>query len=355
MYRSKLFLIMIFLVISLAYLIPGCGADDDDDDDDDNWGDDDDGGLDDFLNAIPDIDSLTLSLPADARKGLGGLDELAQLYDNTVDFTREVNQNVLLFLSWIDEITSYPPTDYDENSYTWGPWSPDGLSPVESRFIMTATGDNTYDYQLQWRPKQTDGQWTDVWVGNVVASTQTHRRGEGDFTVYFTEAKALDPTLNEEGEVFVEYDTVSDGREIVVHYRDFYNSDQTMPGPTDGDYFYHNHADDTGEFTFDFLNDIHYVPNDPNENDAYEHLWYRTRWQTDGAGRTDVIINGGDLPDIEVPESTIDRVEQSECWAGDFLRDYYIENVILENGGEYPQSEGNEDDCVFDQAMPEAE
>lgn len=353
--KEKLFFAVLTLLILLcAGFLSACGGDDEDDDNDDfNPGDDDDDNgsgddLDDFLNAIPDVDSLSLTLPESNKKAVG---ELATLYHSTVDFTRDVNEHVLQFLSWVDEITSYDYTDFSGDTYTWGPWVDDGLSPVQMKFEITRVSGDTYDYYLKWAPKnETDPVWVPVWEGHVDASVETARRGEGTFHVYFSDAKVLDPTLDEEGDVHVTYDTVTDGRDIVVEYIDFYSDSGDIPEPIDAQYFYHNHADNSGEFLFDWFDDVQRDETGNSEYPGLEHFWFNTRWTSDGTGRSDVVITDGDLADLTPP---VAEYHISECWDSTFLRTHYYEEALLGDDSLVEiTEEGNADSCAFDEAMP---
>jgi hypothetical protein len=344
MTRRGSFLFLVLTLGAAVALVPACSGLFKDRAQEKNYDESD---WEEYRDALPDVDSMTLSLPESGGKGLG---DLAVYYEYTVDFTREVNEHVLMFLSWIDEITSYPPSDQDGDTLIWGPWHSDGLSPVDAVFAMTKVGERTYDYVLSWRPKDTDDAWTPIWTGHVVAKTDTARRGVGDFAADFTAAKSLDPTIDSTGQVAITYDTFTDGREIEVQYVEFYNDNDDMAGPVNGVYAYHNHADNTGEFLFDWGLDIHWDQYHGTQYAQFEHGWFNTRWQGNGAGRADVVVTGGDLPDLVPP---IARIDLSECWGSDFLRDYYGQSFVPEEGAPYEYEEGDEASCVFDPAMPQ--
>lgn len=351
------------LAVVLVFTLWSCSSSDDGDDDDDDFnpGDDDDysgdTGWENYLDVLPDEAGLTLVLPEESKtKALG---EMAVWYDDTVDFTRDVNGHVLLFLSHIDEITSYPPTSQSGNTYYWGPWTDPYAPPtsVEMQFEMTQNATENYDYYLQFRPKDSQDDWTVVWEGHITAvSANTARRGVGDFTVYFTDAKALDPTINESGTINVDYDTSGPGREINIAYYDFFSEewgDDGPPEPIDATYTYTHNADDSGDFLFDWYDDIH-KDTDP-QYDEMEHLWFHTRWDGGGPGRTDVTVVDGDLPQIGLDNwgSPIDEWTGSECWDDDFLRVYYMDRVELGDGTVYDGTpEGIEADCAFDAQFP---
>ena len=109
MVRKIMIPLAIMLLILAGLLFVSCAKDEDDSDDYGQWA-----GLQDFLDAIPDSDSLQLSLPGEdeeesaTTKTVG---ETAYYYLYTRQLTRAINSYVLLFLGAIDEITSYPPDD----------------------------------------------------------------------------------------------------------------------------------------------------------------------------------------------------------------------------------------------------
>lgn len=361
------FFILVILVFVSALLFVGCGNKDEEDDD--STGDDDDdgggngGGDDDWGNyrdALPDEASMTLSLPGmDKKSGTKALDELATFYDATVDTAREVNGYILLLLGHIDEITSYPPTTVNGATMSWGPWTDPYTppTPVEMMFEMTETATDTYDYYLKWRARESSDPWITVWEGHTVSTTSTARRGTGEFVIDYTTAQSLDPTINLSGSILVTYDTITDGRQIAIEYDDFYDEDwEGDNGPSeaiDADYSYVNHADNTGEFLFEWMDDLHRET--VYDYPEMEHFWFYTRWISDGDGRTDVVVTEGDLDDVGTDYwgDPIVEVDASECWASDFLRDYYIETLYFESGYTEDTSEGNSADCIFDAQFPQ--
>jgi hypothetical protein len=69
---------------------------------------------------------------------------------------------------------------------------------------------------------------------------------------------------------------------------------------------------------------------------AAEDVHITSRWRADGAGRADITIAGGDLPE------TIELVEAVECWGSDFTRVYYSDSV------NFAQAEGDATACAYD-------
>jgi len=340
-------------LLALGPLAAGCGGgDDDDDDDSDDWGDDDED-LQDYLDAIPDPDSIRLTVPESSAKDVG---ELAWLYEETVDFSRRVTENVLLILSLIDEITSYPPSDHQGDSYIWGPWTPDGLSPAEYRFTIERQTEQHFTFLLDGREEGVDGDWTDLWWGEVEASESTQRRGVGDFEMDFDALHSIDPTYDDAGSVLVDYDTITDGRRIDVTYDEFVSEDYPGAEPVSGTYNYHNHADNSGEFLFDALIDLNYEEYHGEQYALREDFYINTRWLGDGRGRSEAVVIGGDLAQYgeDFWSTPIEEVLFSECWDADFLRTYFTSDVVLEGGEEHRvEDQGDSESCVFEQEFPE--
>ncbi|MCC6159503.1 MAG: hypothetical protein IT350_15745 [Deltaproteobacteria bacterium] len=360
--KDRLFeLVMVVMIAAATFAMTACGgADDDDDDDDDDSGYGDDDGGSDWRDAVPDPASLALALPGEDNVPEKAPGELATLYHATVDYTREVNAHIMYYLSSIDEITSYPPTEETSDAATWGPWIEDGLSPVEMQFVIERVSDEHYSYRLDWRPK-TGGDWVTVWTGEVETSVETERRGVGQFTIDFTAAWELDPTINERGTIEVDYDTLTDGRLITISAIEFCGDENdadndSVPCPTNAVYEYHNRADNSGYFEFDYWDDVHYNEYAGAEYAAYEHVWFNTRWESDGTGRSDVIITDGDIPNIVEDEYQLVSYTGSECWASDFLRGYYIEEANFDPAYSYVVlEEGDDTMCAFEADPPDVD
>ena len=70
---------------------------------------------------------------------------------------------------------------------------------------------------------------------------------------------------------------------------------------------------------------------------ALEDVAVTSRWRATGAGRADVVIEGGDLV-----ASGVDSASFVECWGTDFTRVYYSDSVGLK------ESEGEVSACAFE-------
>ena len=311
---------------------------------------DDDGLCDACLNSAPDPDDLSIDIPEDETKSKSK-GEMAVYYHATVDMSRALNYWILAHLGWLDEILSYPPSNYDGEYCIWGPFIPSGLSPVEVKFLMRRSLANadSFDYYWKERPKNTTDEWTDIWGGDIVPSTTTARRGVGTLAIDYTAAYELDPTINATGLMLVNYDTYSDGRQIDITFDDWAFEWDGLELPIDAQYHYHNHADNTGEFEFTYFAD--FPMTGQNCSGAMETYTLLTEWLSSGQGASYVTISGGDFGDCE-PEgfgSNVDSIVAYECWNDTFDRTYFEEKLILTNGTEIELTapEGDPVTCAF--------
>ena len=108
-----------------------------------------------------------------------------------------------------------------------------------------------------------------------------------------------------------------------------------LDNPASFDYFYDENEDGSGDFQFAI--DANF---EDSETPANESALIRSRWLATGAGRSDAMLSGGDLADVEV--------SASECWDETFRRVYYSDSA------EWQPTEGDASECAFsDAAMPD--
>ncbi len=340
----------------MAFLAFSCGNCDEDDEDTVDYGGD---GLCDACNdAAPDPSSLQLTVPGydenDSKSKnfspcADAIGEMACYYNDTVDICRALNYWALGYLSVLDEMLSYPPTEIDGEYCVWGPFTDPYTPPTPSvaKFMMKRQSTTTFDYYWKERPKDStsDDDWQDIWRGEIVPSTSTARRGLGSLWIDHTTAKELDPTRNSSGIVEIEYDTYTgDAREIDITFTGFTFDEFSMA--TDAQYHYYNDAADDGEFDFNIELDF--------MGATIPETWtYETQWMGSGAGVATVTIDGGDLDTVEWPEVGsgvfINKFVGIECWGDDFARSYFEQKLYLSDSTtvdiETPQ--GNSSTCVF--------
>ncbi|MCZ7586596.1 MAG: hypothetical protein M5R36_26480 [Deltaproteobacteria bacterium] len=300
------------------------------------------------LERAPEPDSLAITIPENDKsysyaKALG---DLAEYYDFTVDISRGLNNWILGMLSTLDEILSYPPTDHDADTCIWGPFIPNGLSPVEVRFSMTKISDTEFEYVWDQRLKNTDNAFQAVWGGMIQPSTDTARRGIGNLFIDWTTAHDLDPTWDVTGRMDVEYDTYTDGRQIDIVFTDFQNERDLFP--TNATYHYHNRLDNSGEFLFEYAADAYwdFLGGTPGQTEL-ETITQKTLWHGDGEGVSVFSMRDGDVTGRNLyGDFTMDEIEGYECWNDVFERTYFRASVISTDGEKLTlDEEGVETDC----------
>jgi hypothetical protein len=346
-------MILIALMTTGLGLLAACGGDEDDDEAKDYGGD---GLCDACMDAAPEGDAFAITIPgADGAaiyaSSKGAVGEMAEYYHLTVDISEGLNFYMLGTLGFIDEILSYPHSSNEDEYCVWGPFIYDGLDPVETQFRMRRSESVTggFDYYWEQRPKNTTVDFTAIWGGEIIPSTDTARRGTGNLYIDYTAAQALDPTFNATGLISVEYDTYTDGRLIDIEFDQvafadgFGSNDYGVP--TDAEYHYHNRADNSGEFTFVYQADL-----EETGGTALESIVQTTLWKPEpnlGAGGSTFEVTGGDLA-----ADGFDKIVGYECWDSLFKRTYF-ELVAYETGGgtiDIEEAQGVETDCVFDRA-----
>lgn len=299
-------------------------------------------GADKFREGIPSQDEVKLeepvssgsgSQPMSLEPGMGLQDDGTggTAYAEYYRFTREmfdgVNLGTAAILGSIWIIVNYPPSTLEDEEAIWGPWT-EALSPAEYRFRALETGDDEYDYALEARRKGTDDPWTPVWLGEGFGNEHPDHH-KGWFELDFDAANEVDPTrLNadeESGKVRVEYDLRNYPTTIRAYMTD-QQSDAWF------DIRLTTNRDGGGRVDIDALDDIHDVGSTSKEDIAM-----RSRWLATGAGRADVTIANGDLP-----EGTI--VHASECWSTSFERVYWSDNIGIE------PEEGSVAACAYEEA-----
>jgi len=295
-----------------------------------------------FRQGIPSKEEVKLQEPVSAagtqstasfEPGMGlqdspsGSKTYAQYYRFTREMFDGVNLGTAAILGSVWIIVHYPPTTLEETEATWGPWT-EALSPAEYRFRATETETDAYDYALEARAKNTDEAWVPVWRGQGFGDDHPDHKS-GWFEIDFDAANVVDPTrLNadeESGKVRVDYDLRTYPTTIRA-YRTDEHADAWFDVSVTTD------RDGGGRVNIDARDDI-----DDLKNTAREDIFMRSRWLPTGAGRADVTIAFGDLP-----EGTL--VKASECWSTSFERVYWSDNVSLE------PEQGEVASCAFEDA-----
>ncbi|MDB4963327.1 MAG: uncharacterized protein JWP01_3326 [Myxococcales bacterium] len=272
----------------------------------------------DLKRAIPQAEQVSIKLPGGAERTVG---QLAEWYVATRHVTRTFNGGAGWVLVLIHTIIQFPVTTINGDTYTWGPWS-DALDPAEYKLDVRALADGTYEYQLSGRSKTQSGASFEVIVDGVADPRPGDLKGNGSFLLDFDAGKRVNPIDSDpeaRGQVDVHYDLAARHLDLGIISTNENNE------PVMANYAYNETLDGGGDMVFN-------VDGNAGGTMAQEQITLRSRWQSNGMGRADARLTGGDLTSSAIA---------SECWDGGFKRTYYSDNVS------FAPAEGDVADCAF--------
>lgn len=277
-----------------------------------------------FQQVIPRADHVKVAGPEDAQ-GSGSASQSVQSDEPWADgpwakyygFTRHVRKNVnqvagaVLGSVWI--IVHTKPTSVDEKEATWGPWT-DSLEPVTYQFRVTEVAEDEYEYRLEGRPKNTQGEFKTLLLGKGWGRGHASH-GDGYFVLDLDAAHELDPFNGDTGKIKITHDLPPDITS------DLFSQPRTITAevmPTGTEEWYtvtsKSAADGTGTLKVDAFADV-----DDTNATKKEDILIISQWNATGAGRADITLTGGDLP--------VEQVSAVECWGADFFQVYYEDSV----------------------------
>jgi len=267
--------------------------------------------------AIPTADQVKIKLPQSANKAVG---DVAEWYVATRNVTRTFNGGAGWVLVLVHTIVQFPVTSVNGDTYTWGPWS-DALDPAEYKLDVTAVGDGTYTYQLSGRSKTQAGSAFEVIIDGKADPRPGDLQGNGEFLIDFDAGRRVNPidAGDAKGQVDVRYDLAARHLDLGIM------STNEQGEPVMADYAYNETANGGGDMVFN-------IDGNAGGTAAQEHITLRSRWQSDGAGRADARMAGGDLQTGAIA---------SECWDTSFRRTYYTDSV------NFAPTEGSVSACAF--------
>ncbi len=289
----------------------------------------------DFMEGLPDKESLKIKFPEKGKALTAyedlllktGIGDTAEYYILTRKFTGVVNGSIYFLLSLAEDIAKSPGGKREGDTKIWGPYTPGGLDPLTYMFTLTRLEEGKWSYKLEAHGKSSE-EFKVIFSGEHKKGTK-YRRGTGNLMVDFTTIKSMDPAKVEEGKIEAGYNTETAPYLLIVKFTNFIGQDGK--GPVNSTYAYIEEDDGSGEFIYDAITDI-----DSKGKD--ENLKLRARWKSDGSGRCDGRVTGGDVLDQGVNE-----LDASECWDTDYKR-VYFESFI--NSQSY-EKQGDVSKCVF--------
>jgi hypothetical protein len=261
-------------------------------------------------------------------------------YAKWYGFTRVVRGGVnlvtatVLGSAWL--IVHTQPTSVQDGEATWGPYT-EALEPVTYRFRVTRLARAEYDYVLEGRPKasRSDDDYLTVLAGHGYGKRHA-QHGEGELTIDLDAARLLDPFAhqNDSGTVHIVHHLPRgwSAGDVILPRRIVA---KVAPDPAVNPEFFTVTSDANQDGTGS-LHVAAHADLDEDKTTQLEEIAIDSRWRTDGAGRADIVLAGGDIP--AEPGS----VSAVECWGQDFARSYYRDSLELE------PSEGQASACVYD-------
>jgi hypothetical protein len=278
-----------------------------------------------FRSVLPTKELVEVKTPAKSGQGLvvdsvGAQSEQGKpsdMYTLTRGATVLVNGGTLAVLGLVDAVTKYNPTTVTEDTAVWGPHT-EALARNTWKLTVKKTGDHTYSYAVSAKAKDAaDSAFVDVIVGTHTAAVDEADEpmkgfGKGEFTLNWDKAQTLPEHDDNVGTMTIKYSRMDDKNAAsvdaaFVQVKD--GNDATKR--VDGNYGYKAVPTQGGEFDFKLVQDW-YKPSGSTST-AKEALTIKSRWQENGAGRSDVRLSGGDL----VGEANV-----NECWDTAFASQY---------------------------------
>ncbi len=292
--------------------------------------------------ALPVASALSIKLPGtaaaagpSAHGGVGAsseavLGQTAEFYNFTRGVTGVLNGGSAIVLILVHQITRYPVTSVEGDTYIWGPWNGDGLQPSQYRLTVTGDGLGNFTWSLEGRHKADGASAPYLSVVNGVATPgATEGHGSGTFSMNFDNAEILDPAGNDaKGTIDVTYDLESSPRTIVIDHSE---PAEVGTGTDSFHYEYAENVDGSGDFQFALHDNV------DHDTSSLEDATVRTRWLADGEGRSDIRLSGGDFGTLQV--------SGSECWDTSYGRVYWSDSVGFQ------PTEGDPAACAFSSAQ----
>lgn len=308
------------------------------------------GSVDQLRAGIPSADNVKLSAPAQSgasaevaadvevghtAQALQG--DTSGMYELTAGATALVNGGTLAVLNVLHDVVSTVPTSHTAISAVWGPYTAP-LSPNSWKLTVTKTGDHTYSYSAEAKPKDADDS------AYVVVLTGTHTPalgangqqlaafGSGSFVADWDALRTLPNHRNDlltgQGTFTYARPSSTDAASIDVVFKGLFNQNDGVGY----DAAYHWQQTPGGQGAFSFTTEVNL---DGDSADTLENVAIESRWMNDGEGRSDAEATNGSL----TAPATL-----SECWDESFASIYLDESFASQN--DY----GSESDCAFTSA-----
>jgi hypothetical protein len=224
-------------------------------------------------------------------------------------------------LNLIEEIVKNTPSSIEGDVAVWGPHT-GALSAVTWKLTVTRTGDDSYSWVLEGKAKTADDSaFVAVLSGAHTASVDAEGErvkgfGSGEFLIDWDKSRTLPgANQNEVGTAEIHYSR-TDAAAVASVEAEFHQvrDEQNAGARVDANYSFKQAPGAGGELDFVIKKNIDQDP----ERTGVETLAIKSRWESTGAGRSDIKLSGGDLAGDVTKEATV-----SECWDSNFISGYF--------------------------------
>lgn len=255
-------------------------------------------------------------------------EETAFFYQHGCQVIHYVNGVVDDVMNLLNVALDHPPTHQGGGVYIWGPFSP--KAGVTAMFGMQKNEDGTISYKLDAkRSEDPDSAYLTVLRGHIEEGVSLDQN-VGNFDISYDNIQAVDPAAGVGGTASFDYDSLGNQTGVHAELRDILGGDGLRHQAVVS---YYVNADSSGEMWYGFTDDL-VVSDTPSADGTpvMETAKVHDRWLSDGQGRADATITGGDLGE------QVGHV--SECWDADYL-DVYA-------AASWAGQSGDPDLCVFE-------
>jgi len=272
-----------------------------------------------YNQAVPKSESVRVPAPDDAQGNLQH-PAPARWFDYTRRATDDLNGATNAVIGTVHFVAHTIPSEVGDDFALWGPFTLFD-EPGSWKLRIDRDADSQYHYVFSGRPREStsEADFKVVLEGRGYG-LDDERHGDGEFSVNIDVARELDPERFDEGSgtaVFthdlpptIAEDPTATPRIITV---------QVDPeGDSWGQFTSKALPDGTAELEVTGLVDTDF------SDSALEDATVVSKWRSDGAGRADVTLTGGDSAGGNALLSI------TECWSGDSSRVFYSDSLGIE-------------------------
>ncbi len=249
-----------------------------------------------------------------------GNEETAFFYQDGCEVITYVNGVVRDVMDLLHTAVTHEPTHQGGGVYIWGPFQPS--EGVTLMFGMQKNEDGSIGYKLDGkRTEDPDSAYLTLLRGRIEEGEDLGNN-VGSFDISYDNIQQVDPSREVGGTAAYDYDSL--GTQTGVHARlhDILGGDGARH---QAEVTYYVNEDSSGEMWYGFTDDIK-VTEDTSTgvSGVQEVAKVHTRWLSDGQGRSDATITGGDLGE--------QTGFVTECWDADYFEVYAAANWAGETG-----------------------